>query len=100
VKGDLEHIATKLKPFDLQNRIAFPSGAKARVTVQGIEGDLVYADEFYVTLRDKNGWKHSYRRNGSVPIKIVDPLAEHERLLKSYTDRDLHDVFAYLETLK
>ncbi|MBV8811873.1 MAG: c-type cytochrome [Acidobacteriaceae bacterium] len=104
VTGDLAHIASKYKPFDLQTRIAFPSGAKPVVTVEDssgkrIEGEQVYADEFTVTLRDKNGWTHTWKRN-SVQVKIRDPLAEHESLLHTYTDQNIHDLFAYLETLK
>ncbi len=38
VTGDLEHIATKYKPFDLQTRIAFPSGAKPNATVTDAAG--------------------------------------------------------------
>jgi cytochrome c oxidase cbb3-type subunit 3 len=105
ISGDLAHVATRYKPFDLQTRIAFPAGRKARVTVTEpsgitVEGDEIYADEFYVTLRDKTRLTHTYKRNSDVKITIVDPLTEHERLLKSYTDENVHDVFAYLESLK
>lgn len=104
VTGDLAHIASKYKPFDLQTRIAFPSGMNPILTVkdssgQTFTGEQVYADEFVVTLRDKSGWRHSWKRN-TVQVEVRDPLAAHERLLKSYTDSDLHDLFAYLETLK
>ncbi len=102
--GDLAHIATKYKPFDLQTRIAFPDGAKPTVTAtdsagEKFEGEQVYADEFFVSLRDKNRKVHTFQR-GTVLIQIRDPLAEHERLLKAYTDKNVHDLFAYLETLK
>lgn len=104
VTGDLAHIATKYKPFDLQTRIAFPAGAKPTVTVidshgAHFKGDLVYADEFLLTLRDNNGWRHTWSRD-TVTAEIHDPLAEHEKLLKTYTDENIHDLFAYLETLK
>ncbi len=104
VTGDLAHIATKYKPFDLQTRIAFPSGAKPSVTVREssgttFSGEQVYSDEFTITLRDKNGWTHSWKRN-TVQVQVRDPLAEHEKLLHAYTDKNVHDLFAYLETLK
>jgi cytochrome c oxidase cbb3-type subunit 3 len=35
-----------------------------------------------------------------VKVEIVDPLAAHEKLLRQYTDDNIHDLFAYLETLK
>lgn len=102
--GDLAHIASKYKPFDLQTRIAFPSGAKPSLTVkdasgQTFNGEQVYADEFLITLRDKSGWLHSWKRE-TVAVEVHDPLAAHEQLLKSYTDGNIHDLFAYLETLK
>lgn len=102
--GDLAHVATKYKPFDLQTRIVYPSGAKLELTVQDpsgrtFNGEQVYADEFLVTLRDKSGWIHTWKRN-TVHVELRDPLAAHEKLLKTYTDSDIHDLFAYLETLK
>ncbi|MBV8571025.1 MAG: c-type cytochrome [Acidobacteriaceae bacterium] len=102
--GDLAHLASKYKPFDLQTRIAFPSGVKPSITVKDnrgelFEGELIYADEFLVSLRDKDGWRHTWKRS-TVKADIHDPLAGHEKLLKTYTDKNVHDLFAYLETLK
>jgi cytochrome c oxidase cbb3-type subunit 3 len=102
--GDLAHIASKYKPFDLQTRIAFPSGVKPTVTVidkdgKRISGEQVYADEFLVSLRDKEGRIRTWKRN-LAKVEIVDPLAAHEKLLRQYTDDNIHDLFAYLETLK
>ena len=102
--GDLAHIALKYKPFELQTRIAFPAGAKPTLAVRDREGktfrgEQVYADEFLVTLRDSHGWLHTWPRN-SVEIEVKDPLAQHEALLRSYSDKNVHDLFAYLETLK
>jgi cytochrome c oxidase cbb3-type subunit 3 len=98
------HIASKYKPFDLQTRIAFPSGVHPSLTVkdssgQTFNGEEVYADEFLVTLKDKSGWLHTWKRD-SVRAESHDPLAAHEQLLKQYTDSNLHDLFAFLETLK
>lgn len=102
--GDLAHIATKYKPIDLQTRIAFPSGAVSTVTVTDSSGKTftgteVYADEFLISIRDHNGSIHSWNRS-IVKIDIHDPLAAHEALLTKYTDKNIHDLFAYLETLK
>ncbi len=102
--GDLAHVASKYKPFDLQTRIVFPSGMKPSLTVkdssgQTFSGEQVYADEFLVTLRDKSGWVHTWKRT-TVQVKAHDPLAAHEKLLKTYTDKNIHDLFAFLETLK
>lgn len=102
--GDFAHIATKYKPIDLQSRIAFPSGAVPSVVVtepsgNKITGDQVYADEFMISLRTPEGWIHSWKRN-AIKLEIRDPLAAHEKLLTTYTDKAIHDLFAYLETLK
>lgn len=104
VSGDLAHIASKYKPIDLQSRIAFPSGAIPTVTVteasgRKMSGPQVYADEFVISLRDANGWVHTWNRK-DVKVEIKDPLAAHVALLESYTDKNVHDLFAYLETLK
>jgi cytochrome c oxidase cbb3-type subunit 3 len=102
--GDLAHIASKYKPIDLQTRIAFPSGAAPNVKVtepsgQVITGVETYSDEFLISLRDRNGWVHTWKR-GAVKVDIQDPLAGHVALLGEYTDANIHDLFAYLETLK
>ena len=104
VTGNLAHIAAKYKPVDLQSRIVFPSGLKPEVTVtdhagQVFTGTQEYADEFTVALRDRNGWMHSWKRS-AVKVQVRDPLAAHEQLLFRLTDRNMHDLFAYLETLK
>jgi len=43
----------------------------------------------------------TFRRNGDTPkIEIHDPMKGHRDLLAQYTDKDMHDVTAYLVTLK
>ena len=104
VTGDLAHIGTKYKPFDLQTRIVYPSGAVPKLTVteksgKQFSGDQTYADEFRISLRDAQGWIHTWNRR-EVKVEVRDSLAAHEKLLTTYTDRNIHDLFAYLETLK
>jgi cytochrome c oxidase cbb3-type subunit 3 len=102
--GDFAHIASKYKPIDLQTRIAFPSGALPNVKVTDSSGKITtgvqtHSDEFLISLRDRNGWVHTWARN-AVNVEIQDPLAAHVSLLTKYTDENIHDLFAYLETLK
>jgi cytochrome c oxidase cbb3-type subunit 3 len=102
--GDLSHIASKYTPFDLQTRIVFPGGTKSTLIVRDasgtvFQGEEFYSDEFFVTLRDSNRWLHTWQRK-DVQIDISNPLAGHEKLLKTYSDKNIHDLFAYLETLK
>lgn len=74
--------------------ITLPSGEKA-------EGRLVRLDDFLVTLAQPDGIIRSFRRNGAVPkVEVHDPLEPHRTLLSVYTDKDMHDVTAYLATLK
>jgi cytochrome c oxidase cbb3-type subunit III len=102
--GDLAHIASKYSPIDLKKHIVYPSGMAPTVTVtvptgKKISGTQVYADKFLVSLRDAEGWVHTYQRS-EVTVQISDPLAAHRALLSQYTDRNIDDLFAFLETLK
>jgi cytochrome c oxidase cbb3-type subunit 3 len=74
--------------------VTSPSGQK-------VEGRLDRIDDFIVTLTPADGVQRSFTRNGDVPIvEIRDPLLGHRNLLPVYTDKDIHDVTAYLVTLK
>lgn len=65
------------------------------------EGRLVKVDDFVVTIELKDGTARSFRRvGGAVTVDIHDPMKPHRDLLSVYTDKDMHDVTAYLETLK
>jgi cytochrome c oxidase cbb3-type subunit 3 len=74
--------------------ITLPSGEKA-------EGALVRLDDFLVTIRQADGSVRSFRRDGDVPAVVVtDPLKGHQELLSVLTDENMHDVTAFLATLK
>lgn len=103
--GDLRGIASKYRPVELQQRFLYPAkGAVplAVVTLPGgeiVEGTLVHADEFEIAVTDKRGWYRSWKRD-EVQVEIDDPLAAHRAQMPKYTDADVHNLFAYLETLK
>jgi cytochrome c oxidase cbb3-type subunit 3 len=116
--GDLAHIASKYEPIELQRRMLYPvpnlidlymgkavkPPAPTKITVylpsgEQVTGILDHIDEFNVTLHDSSGWYRSFSRE-NVKIDVQDPRAAHEALLPKYTDDDMHDVLAYLETLK
>jgi cytochrome c oxidase cbb3-type subunit 3 len=68
---------------------------------QKIEGRLDRIDDFLVLLTTAEGEQRSFGRTGDVPkVEVRDPLEAHRRLLAVYTDRDIHNVTAYLVTLK
>jgi len=83
-----------------------PSRREVRVTVtlasgEKIEGRLGRLDDFIVTLTMADGTYRSFRRDGDLPrIDIRDPLEAHKKLLLVYTDTDMHNVTAFLATLK
>jgi cytochrome c oxidase cbb3-type subunit 3 len=68
---------------------------------QRTEGRLDRVDDFIVILTQADGTQRSFRRSGTSPqVQIADPLDGHKKLLVKYSDKDIHDVTAYLVTLK
>jgi cytochrome c oxidase cbb3-type subunit 3 len=66
-----------------------------------VEGSLVKIDDFLVTLARPDGTIRTIRRDGDQPkVEVKDPLAPHRALWSVMTDKDVHDVTAYLVTLK
>jgi cytochrome c oxidase cbb3-type subunit 3 len=66
-----------------------------------VTGRLVRIDDFVVTIVQEDGARRTFRRENSVPqVEIHDPLEPHRRLVLELGDRDMHDVTAYLATLK
>ena len=58
-------------------------------------------DNFLITIRQPDGSQRTIRRDGAVPkVELKDPLAGHKALLPVLTDKDMHDVTAYLAGLK
>jgi cytochrome c oxidase cbb3-type subunit 3 len=102
--GDLAGVARKYSPIDLQSRFLYPSGAKSKVTVTTPDGGqftgtLLHLDAFDVALKESGGSYHSWPRN-QVQVDVHDPLQAHRELLGKYTEDDVHNLFAYLETLQ
>lgn len=68
---------------------------------QTVTGTLERIDDFIVIVRLANGATRSIARNGAIPkVEITDPLAAHKALLTTLTDKDMHDVTAYLASIK
>ena len=102
--GDLAAIAAKYSPIDLEARMLYPRGKRtiAIVTLpsgEQIKGPVVHADDFVIALRDDSGWYRSFSRD-RVKVELQDPLAAHRELLDKLTQADVHNLFAYLESLK
>ncbi len=110
-KGDLAGFGAKYDPVDIQQRFLFPRPAFGRgrkqkmVTVTAANGKAVTGvldkiDDFNVSLKDASGEYHSWTRTPSLKVVVDDPFEAHGQLLDVYTDKNMHDVTAYLETLK
>ena len=103
--GDLAGIAKKYSPIDLEARFLYPAGRAPRTATvtppsgEKVTGTVLHLDEFTIAVRDSSGWYHSWPRS-KVQLEVRDPLAKHRELLSQYTDADVHNLFAYLETLK
>jgi hypothetical protein len=57
-------------------------------------------DDLFVTFREESGAVRSVRRVPALKIVKNDPLQAHHELLDRLTDKNIHDLVAYLETLK
>jgi len=109
--GDLAGLANRFQPAQLQTRFLYPRGGRGggqprptTVTVlprtgSAVSGTLEFIDDFTVGLRDADGYYRSFTRD-LAKVDIQDPLAAHVQLLRQYTDKNFHDVLAYLVTLK
>jgi cytochrome c oxidase cbb3-type subunit III len=118
VTGDLKGIGTKYEPVMLQGRMVVPRGRggypggdeskdrplRATVTPPSgpaVSGDVIYVSNFFVTLKDGSGRRHTFARRGDVPgVEVVDPLHAHVALLRTLSDKAMHDLTAFLVTLK
>ncbi len=102
--GDLAGLAKRRQGLDLEERMLYPDGAKSKVTVtlptgQKLAGTLAYLDEFTVALRDSGGEYHSWLTS-RVKYKLDSPADAHVDLFRKYTDADIHNLMAYLQTLR
>jgi mono/diheme cytochrome c family protein len=111
VGGDLTGIGTRIADArTLQQRWLAGGGGRGgtpvTVTVtQGsekVDGRLVRIDDFLVSLTMADNTPRTFHRTSDTnpKVNIHDPQAPHKTLLPTYTDKIIHDVTAYLVTLK
>lgn len=114
--GDLKGIASAYpEPTELQalwlrggagNAQQRTTARKATVDVttapgKKVSGELIHIDDFLVTLKQGDETERTFLRKGAVPLVVVhDPMQAHRDMLPRYTDHDIHDLTAYLVTLK
>jgi len=102
--GDLSGLASRRKGLELVEQMLYPKHAKSKVVVnlpsgETISGTLEYLDEFTVGLFDGSETYRSFRI-GDVKYKVDAPVTAHADLLAKYTDEDIHNLMAYLQTLR
>jgi mono/diheme cytochrome c family protein len=102
--GDLASVASRYEGLQLEEQMLYPRDVKSRVTVtlpsgKQISGTVAYLDEFTVALRDADGNYHSWAV-GTVKYKLDAPVNAHVDLFSKYTDDDIHNLMAYLQTLR
>jgi cytochrome c oxidase cbb3-type subunit III len=113
--GDLAKIGARYQPEQLQTRFIWPGGGggggggsgggnaqKVTVTLpsgETVTGALRRLDDFDISMYDSKGNYRSWSRE-IVKVQLEDRLVGHRELLDKYTDKDMHDLTAYLVTLK
>jgi mono/diheme cytochrome c family protein len=114
--GDLRKIGGKYDPITLQSKMIMPddhwtegpkqvSAISFTVTEpsgQSFTGTPTYLDDFTVSLREADGTYRSFKRVSadSPRLEVVNRLQAHLDLLQRYSDADIHNLTAYLVTLK
>jgi len=101
--GDLAGVASRYRGLKLEQQMLYPRKARAKITVtlpsgETVTGMLAYKDEFTVGLQDASGWYRSWPVS-EVKYTIDAPAEAHADLLAKYTDDDIHNLMAYLQTL-
>jgi cytochrome c oxidase cbb3-type subunit 3 len=102
--GDLAGIASRYQGLKLEEQMLYPKDAKSRVTVttasgKVVTGQVAYLDEFTVALVDSIGQYRSWPAI-NIKYKVDAPANAHIDLLSKYTDTDVHNLMAYLQTLR
>jgi cytochrome c oxidase cbb3-type subunit III len=99
--GDLAGIAARLQGLQLLQRMLMPGGRGrgAPPVRPAVAGKVAYRDEFTIAITDADGFYRSYPTRGAT-VTVDNPLDGHIALLPKYTNDDMHNVLAYLQTLK
>lgn len=107
ITGDLAGFGKTTNPVNIQERFMFPRARTKKPTITvtpasgaAITGTLVHIDDFDVSLRDDKGEYHSWKRTAALKVVKNNPLQAHIELLDKITDKNMHDIVAYLESLK
>jgi mono/diheme cytochrome c family protein len=109
--GTFAHIASKFRsPDQLQRGWVWPArpgdnSLAITATVKTADGAtfsgrVTQVSDFRITMVDEGGQTHVIERGAGVDVQMNDPLAPHQTMIMTLTNEDMHNVTAYLETLK
>lgn len=120
--GDLKGIGARLPVAAVQGRLVMPRGMggyarsfnsppdptekpkTVKVTLPSgdtLTGSVLWITDFNVTFVDADGVRRTVARRGQTPkVEVTDPLQYHIDHMRVLTDEDMHDLTAYLVTLK
>jgi cytochrome c oxidase cbb3-type subunit 3 len=105
------HVGSRFRsPEQLQRYWIWPArsendAAAVTATVKTSEGAtltgrVTQVSDFRITLVDRSGETHSIARDRGVEVRINDPLAAHQVMIMTLKNDDMHNVTAYLDSLK
>jgi cytochrome c oxidase cbb3-type subunit 3 len=102
--GDLAGIAGKHDSIELEARMLYPEGKHPTAVItlangEQVKGEVKHNDDFVIAVKDDAGWYRSFRRD-RVKVELHDPLEAHRELLEKLTQADVHNLFAFIATLK
>ena len=102
--GDLAGIASRYQGLQLEEQMLYPRDARDTIIVtlpsgETVKGRLEYQDEFTVGLRDSTGTYRSWPVS-NIKYTIDSPVSAHVDQFPKYTDDDIHNLMAYIQTLK
>ena len=102
--GNLAHVASKYQGLQLEMQMLYPRNAKfnGTVTTRGgekVTGVVAYKDEFIVGLKTADGTYRSWNLDKVTYVEDA-PVKKHADLFPNYTDKDIHDLMAYIQTLQ
>ena len=105
-EGDLAGVAKKYSSIELEAHMLYPDFKPPTATVtlpngEKISGVVSHIDDFVVSIRvgDKTGWNRVFARD-AVKVELNDPSTAHRELLPKLSQDDMHNLYAYISTLK
>ena len=109
--GSFDHIAAKFpSPDQLQRSWIWPprpadNSLAVSATVKmadgtSVSGRLSSLSDFRVVLVDREGQSRTFDRGHTLSVEVEDPLSPHEAMIKTLKNDDMHNVTAYLESLR